>query len=267
MKTRLSGDSARRLRRGDALLSLRVRCSRRRQPRERQKRARRSRKGQRPPRARATSWRTDSSRRSRAHQGRAPGQGGDKNQRRRSKHQIANGFDANLADSRRRVAGNITFDNTVEQVEMWNSVEGRQEAHYDSRTDKNPPTEFANVAASVGKVLATIKIDPQGRIMSRTNNQPLLNPGIGDLTIPFPPAEKRAAIKAGVTWSIPDELRVSLEDGSTKKVQTQQQYRLEKIEAGVATIYVATQVLTPVSDPKVQSQSFSASARHDQVRH
>jgi len=150
-------------------------------------------------------------------------------------------------------AGNITFDNTVEQVEMWNSVEGRQEAHYDSATDKSPAPEFANVAASVGKVLATIKIDPQGRILSRTNNQPLFNPGIGDLTIPFPPADKQP-IKAGVTWSIPDELRVSLDDGSIKKVQTQQQYRLEKIEAGVATISVATQVLTPVSDPKVQSQ-------------
>jgi len=150
-------------------------------------------------------------------------------------------------------AGNITFDNTVEHVEMWNSVEGRQEAHYDSATDKNPPPEFTNVAASIGKVLATVKIDPQGRILSRTNAQPLFNPGIGDLTIPFPPADKQP-IKAGVTWSIADELKVSVEDGTIKKVQTQQQYRLDKIEAGVATITVATQVLTPINDPKVQSQ-------------
>jgi len=150
-------------------------------------------------------------------------------------------------------AGNITFDNTVEQVEMWNSVEGRQEAHYDSATDKNPPPEFANVAASVGKVLATVKIDPQGRILDRTNNQPLFNPGIGELTIPFPPADKQP-IKPGASWSIPDELRVSTEDGPPKKIQTQQQYKLEKIEAGVATISVATQVLTPVTEPKVQSQ-------------
>ncbi len=150
-------------------------------------------------------------------------------------------------------AGNITFDNTVEQVEMWNSVEGREEAHYDSATDKNPPPEFANVAASVGKVLATVKIDPQGRILSRTNAQPLFNPGIGDLTIPFPPADKQP-IKTGISWSIPDELKISLEDGTVKKIQTQQQYRLEKVEAGVATIAVATQVLTPVNDPKVQSQ-------------
>jgi hypothetical protein len=149
--------------------------------------------------------------------------------------------------------GNITFDNVVERLEMWNSVEGRQEVHYDSATDKTPPPEFAHVATSVGKVLATIKIDPQGRILARTNNQPQFNPGIGDLTVPFPPADKQP-IKAGVSWSIADELKLPLEDGTIKKIQTQQQYRLEKVEAGVATIAVETQVLTPINDPKLQSQ-------------
>jgi hypothetical protein len=150
-------------------------------------------------------------------------------------------------------AGNITFDNLVERVEMWNSVEGREEVHFDSDSDKSPPAEFANVAASVGKVLASIKIDPQGRILSRTNNQAQYNPGIGDLTVPFPPADKQP-IKAGVTWSIPDELRLPLDDGSIKKVQIQQQYKLQKVENGVATIGVATVVLTPINDPKLKSQ-------------
>jgi hypothetical protein len=149
--------------------------------------------------------------------------------------------------------GNITFDNVVERVEMWNSVEGREEVHYDSDGDKSPPAEFVNVAASVGKVLASIKIDPQGRILSRTNNQAQYNPGIGDLTVPFPPADKQP-IKPGVSWSIPDELRLPLDDGSIKKVHTQQQYKLEKVENGVATIGVVTTVLTPINDPKLQSQ-------------
>jgi hypothetical protein len=149
--------------------------------------------------------------------------------------------------------GNITFDNTVERVEMWNSVEGRQEVHYDSATDTTPPAEFAHVAASIGKPLATIKIDPQGRILSRNNAQPQFNPGIGDLTVPFPPKDKQP-IRPGVTWSIPEEVKLPIEDGSIKKIQTQQQYRLEKVEAGVATIHVDTQVLTPVNDPKIQSK-------------
>lgn len=150
-------------------------------------------------------------------------------------------------------AGNFTFENVVERIEMWNSVEGREESHYNSETDKVPPAEFATVAASVGKVLATIKIDPCGRILSRQNAQQQYNPGIGDLTVPFPPADKQP-IKPGVTWSIPDELRLPVEGGTIKKIQTQQQYKLEKVEAGVATISVVTQVLTPVNDPKLQSQ-------------
>ena len=94
---------------------------------------------------------------------------------------------------------------------------------------------------------------PPGGSSAAQNNQPHFNPGIGDLTVPFPPADKQP-IKPGVTWSIPDELKLPLDDGTIKKVQTQQQYKLEKVEAGVATIAVATQVLTPINDPKLQSQ-------------
>jgi hypothetical protein len=150
-------------------------------------------------------------------------------------------------------AGNITFDNVVERLEMWNHVDGREAVHYDSASGQAPPPEFATVANSVGKVLATIKIDPQGRILSRTNNQPQFNPGIGDLTVPFPPADKQP-LKTGASWSIPDELRLALDDGTLKKVQTQQRYDLIKVEAGVATIAVETQILTPINDPKLQSQ-------------
>jgi hypothetical protein len=149
--------------------------------------------------------------------------------------------------------GNITFDNVVERLEMWNHVDGREPVHYDSAGGQAPPPEFANVATSVGKVLATIKIDPYGRIVARQNNQAQYNPGIGDLTVPFPPADKQP-LKVGMSWSIPDELKLALEDGTIKKVNTQQQYRLEKVEAGVATIAVVTQVLTPINDPKLQSQ-------------
>lgn len=150
-------------------------------------------------------------------------------------------------------AGNISFDNVVERLEMWNHVEGREEVYFDSGSGQAPPPEFANVAKSVGKVLATIKIDPQGRILSRTNNQPQFNPGIGDLTVPFPPVANQP-LKAGSSWSIPDELRLALDDGTLKKVQTQQQYRLVKVESGVATIAVETQILTPINDAKLQSQ-------------
>src|SRR5262249_16303776 len=68
-----------------------------------------------------------------------------------------------------------------------------------------------------------------------------------------PPKDKQP-IRPGVTWSIPDEVKLPIEDGSIKKIQTQQQYRLEKVEAGGATVQGDTQGLTPGDDPKIQSK-------------
>jgi hypothetical protein len=113
-----------------------------------------------------------------------------------------------------------------------------------------PPPGHEHIAASLGKTLSVVTMDKCGRILKRDDKQPQFNPGIGDLTIPFP-AEP---VKAGVTWSIPNEVPIKLEDGTVKKVATRQRYKLDKVEAGVATISVETQVLTPVNDPKVQSQ-------------
>jgi hypothetical protein len=147
-------------------------------------------------------------------------------------------------------SGHITFENVVERVQMWNSVTDKPEVSYDSRTDENPPAGFAHVAESIGRVLATITIDAHGRILSRENGVAQFNPGIGELTIPFPDVP----VKVGAVWTIPDELKLTLEDGTVKRIKTQQQYKLEKVETGVATIGVQTQILTPVNDPKLQSQ-------------
>lgn len=147
-------------------------------------------------------------------------------------------------------SGNIVFENIVESVDMWTKSTGRAEVRYNSQTDKSPPPEYLLVAESMGKVLSIVTMDPHGRIISRDDKQKQFNPGIGDLTIPFP----AQPVKAGNTWSIPDEVQVKLEDGTIKKIATRQRYKLEKVENGVATISVATQVLTPVNDAKIQSQ-------------
>lgn len=146
--------------------------------------------------------------------------------------------------------GNIVFENSVEDVNVWQKLTGRAEIRYDSATDKTPPPGHEHFAAMVGKVLSVITMDPHGRVVSRDDKQKQFNPGIGELSVPFP----SDPVKIGATWSIPDEVRVNLKDGTVKKVATRQQYKLEKVEAGVATIGVQTQVLTPVNDPKVQSQ-------------
>lgn len=146
--------------------------------------------------------------------------------------------------------GNITFVHSVDGVEMWQSVSGRQEVRYNSATDKTPPPGYEHVAKSVGVPLATIHMDKFGAILSRENSVPQFNPGIGELSIPFP----QQPVKIGATWSIPDEVLVRLENKQVKKVETRQRYKLASVETGVATIIIETQVLTPVNDPQIKSQ-------------
>jgi hypothetical protein len=146
--------------------------------------------------------------------------------------------------------GNITFVYMVDEVDMWQSVTGRQEIRYNSRTDSMPPREYEAASKSVGVPLATVTIDRFGRVVKRDSEQSQFNPGLGELTIPFPEKE----MKVGARWNVPDEIRIRLEDGRVQRVQTRQAYTLEKVETGVATIGIKTEVLTPVDDPKVHAQ-------------
>jgi Family of unknown function (DUF6263) len=146
--------------------------------------------------------------------------------------------------------GNITFTHMIEWVDMWKSLTGRPESKYDSRTDAEVPADYEQVAKSIGVPLATITIDPIGRIVNRESAQNAISSSIGDLTVPFP----AQPVKIGDSWHIPQDVTLRDEEGRVKPVQVRQRYTLEKVETGVATIVVKTQVLTPVNDPKLESQ-------------
>jgi len=147
--------------------------------------------------------------------------------------------------------GNGTFVYVVENVSMWQQVSGRQEVRYDSAKDEKPPPEYRHVAESVGVPMATVTIAPNGEIVKREKARAQFNPGIGELTIRLPDH----AIKAGTKWTTSGELPVRPRpDTPVKRVKIRQVYILEKVQTGVATISVETQILTPVNDPAIQSQ-------------
>ena len=146
--------------------------------------------------------------------------------------------------------GEITFTYTVDDAKMWQQLSGRQEIRYDSTTDEEPPAEYKHVAESVGVPMATVTISPDGKIVRRKNARPQFNPGIGDLTIPLPDRP----VKVGQQWSTEGETVVRLPDARVKRIKTRQLYELTKVQTGIATIKVQTQILTPVNDPVVQSQ-------------
>lgn len=146
--------------------------------------------------------------------------------------------------------GNYVFEHFVEHVDMWQAVSGRQEIRYNSATDETPPPEYQYVAETVGKPLATVVMDRFGQIVDRKDAAKTVNLGMGSLTVPLP----TGPAKIGATWNVPEEVKIRLDDGRELKIKVRQQYKLEKVETGVATISVETQVLTPVDDPKVQVQ-------------
>jgi hypothetical protein len=86
--------------------------------------------------------------------------------------------------------------------------------------------------------------------LKRSDSKKSTSFGLGDIAIPMP----ETPVKVGNRWSTTEEIRVREADGRVKRIKTRLIYKLEKVQTGVATISVDTEVLTPVNDPKVKSQ-------------
>lgn len=143
-----------------------------------------------------------------------------------------------------------TFTHTIAYVNMWSECQGSEAIKFDSRTDKQPPAEYQQVAGMVGKTLSTITVDARGGVLDRQDGALQIDLGTGGILVPLP--EK--AIKLGEEWSVTTEIPVRLDDGTFKAITTRQRYLLESVEAGVATISLQTQILTPSITARARSQ-------------
>jgi hypothetical protein len=146
-------------------------------------------------------------------------------------------------------SGNMTFEYRIDQVEISQTI-ADETSSYNSQTDSQAPAVFQQVAESVAKPLATITIDPTGELVRRDRdfNVPFL--GIGEITIALP----REAVAVGAQWHVARDLRLRLDQRKYKMIKVRELYCLEKVSAGVATISIATQPLTPIHDPAVEAQ-------------
>jgi hypothetical protein len=133
---------------------------------------------------------------------------------------------------------------------MWSEVGGREPVHFISDQAAPVPPEYQHVAETVGKPISVITINPRGVIVDRQDKVQHPDLGLGGITIPMPDEE----IAVGHSWSQPLELKVRLDDQQIKSIKTRETYRLEKLESGIATISVRTEVLTPIDDPRIESQ-------------
>lgn len=142
--------------------------------------------------------------------------------------------------------GAVTLENMVESVDMVQKQSGRAEVRYNSQTDETVPQGFEAFADSIDKTLSVVKLDAQGKVVSRESKWPGAANSQAQLTVPLP-AEP---IAVGHVWHLPNEISVTLKSGVVNKIKTRQRFALSEVKDSIATIDVETQLLTPVQDPE-----------------
>ena len=146
--------------------------------------------------------------------------------------------------------GDIEVMNVVERVHMVNQLPGHDPTEYDSERDATPPPGFEEAAKAIGVPLSIVRMSPSGEIIRREaklREQTVEDDAPIVVRLPDKP------VTIGETWDEPFDVKVTLENGDSKTVQTRRHHKLIAIATGIATIEVTYQVLTPV-DPYVESQ-------------
>ncbi|MBN2023119.1 MAG: hypothetical protein JW809_10030 [Pirellulales bacterium] len=154
--------------------------------------------------------------------------------------------------------GSAVFEHSVEYVDMWHRLTDCAPVRYDSRKDAKPPRAFEQAAQRVGKPLCQITLDNRGKILGR--KELIVGPAKvseGEITMPLP----EDPVAVGQTWSEKHDVTVPLETGGVKKILTLQKYALKDVRTGVATIEVATQILTPIDDPAIEAKLIERGSR------
>lgn len=148
------------------------------------------------------------------------------------------------------VNGEMTFDYKILEIDMSQRIGAETELRFSSKSGEEPAVQFQAAAASIGKIISTVTIDEQGMITARSDQSNPPNLGMGDITLPVP----KKPIAIGATWEVPREMRILRDDRSLKTVRFRELFRFDKVSAGVATITVRSEMLTPISEPKEEAQ-------------
>jgi hypothetical protein len=146
--------------------------------------------------------------------------------------------------------GNVTLVHSVSDIDMWQKISDQPEVRYNSQTDKTAPPPYLHVAKLVNTPIATVKMTPAGKILSRDGAPAQVNLGLGEIAIPLP----FEPVKIGQHWQTSSEIPVRRQDGTKKRIKTRIVYSLKSVKTGIATIEVKTEVVTPVNDPQIQAQ-------------
>ncbi|MGV3483481.1 MAG: hypothetical protein ACO1RT_03575 [Planctomycetaceae bacterium] len=145
----------------------------------------------------------------------------------------------------------MTFEHSVAKVELMQQTGEKPEVRWSSDSGSEPPVEFATVAEHLGTPLSTVSINPRGEEVDRTTHAGSESQlGMGGLTLSLP----EEPIAVGGSWFVPREVKVRGESGEVKAMKVREVYTLEKVETGVATLSIRSEVLTPMEDESIKAQ-------------
>jgi hypothetical protein len=139
---------------------------------------------------------------------------------------------------------------SLESIDMWQRMQGRQEVKYNSLTDEEAPPGYEDMAKAVAVSLTEVTVNNRGVISSRKELHAQSDANPLPLVMPLP-AEP---VAVGHEWNNPVSLKVLLQSGSPKVIEARQKFTLEKVTSGIATIQCEGQTLTPVHDPAIEAQ-------------
>ena len=144
-----------------------------------------------------------------------------------------------------------TFEYLVEAVDLSQQFGANEEIRYNTKEPSEQiPVQFAGAVDTIGKVVSTLRIDARGMVIARSDSNDPPHMGMGDITLPLP----EAPVAVGATWEIPRELRIERKDGTSRLIKFREFFKLDKVSAGVATISVRSEPLSPVNDPTEEAQ-------------
>lgn len=147
--------------------------------------------------------------------------------------------------------GNTTIMLSLESADMWQQTDELPPVEYNSRNQRGEiPEAYRQFAEWIGIPMATYQINTNGQVIDRQEVYRSVKFGVGDLTMPLP----GRPVRLGQAWRAPGNLMVRHNDGIQRNIKTQVEYRLQSVDNGVATVSFDTQVLTPVDDPRIESQ-------------
>ena len=145
--------------------------------------------------------------------------------------------------------GQISFDHINVNTKSILRKNDEKPVVYDSESKDKVPDQYYQVSQTIGAVLLSYCIEPDGQIVSRKAHFKDWDLKSGKAILQFP----KQPIPVGFSWYHPKLVTAKRRDLQVRKIQLRIKYKLTSVKKGIARFRFETEVLTPIT-PKLKSQ-------------